>query len=223
MPVLELLDDGMDSARVVAWMLFPTRPDLQRHHLMREEAEAALGAAVEGTVTLSSDAVSSLLRGPGSDEIGRLATEGTKLGTVAGDLVSLYYQMHVFGAEEPSFSKALAEYKEFALGKRYGDGDAMKISEQTLRTYFAEAKAVCHLWAAYRINRGPFAYLDNERDAFRTPDGLRDLLGVAKAIGEFVSSFVPKRTKPPKPLVDPADLLEVPDTVPALRLRVRDH
>jgi hypothetical protein len=105
-----------------------------------------------------------------------LAAEATKQGTVAGDLLGLMYEMHLQGMDEPSFGKAIENYKQFALPLRYGDGEALKRSEATLRQYFNAFESVAHLWAAFRLNQGPYAYTADPKDIFHTPEGLRALL-----------------------------------------------
>jgi hypothetical protein len=116
-----------------------------------------------------------------------------------------------------SKEKAVKLYSQFALGQRYGDGEALKYSRATLLAYFDEFKAVAHLWAAQRLNQ----FAARPVDAFGSADGLLSLLGVAKTIGAFASSYVPARTKPPEPLIRRSSLLTIPDGIPEQQIAWR--
>lgn len=219
METLEIAGDGYDGGRVLAWMIFPRSLDLRRHHLAREMAEREVANAAErgSQVLIETSLVRALLDGPGRAEMGELAKEATKRGTVTGDLLNLVYEMSARGADEPSFSKALAEYKAFAPGKRYGDGEPLKYSEQTLRTYFDDFRCVAHLWGAFRLNAGPYAYLEQPAKLFSNDSSLREFLGVAKGLADFATTFVPKRTKPAVAVIERDDLVHIPDSIPAIR------
>lgn len=220
MNTIELLGDGLDGGRVMAWMLFPNDPEMRHVHLAREIVEQSLlgGKTQDSLVTVPAWMLRALLDGEGRKAAKAAAVDATKQGTVAGDLLALVYEMHVRDMPEPSFGKAIEQYKGFALGLKYGDGDALKYSEQTLRNYFDAFEAVSHLWAAFRLNMGPYAYTADPRDIFHKPDALTQFLGVAKAVGEFATAFVPRRTKPPRPVLDVGKMVCVPNSIPAVRL-----
>lgn len=220
MEKLELLGDGLDGGRVMAWMLFPKEPEVRMVHFVKEVMAQNFikERASSELVNVPVWALQSLLEGPSKSEIHNLATEATKQGTVAGDLLGLMYEMHLRGVNEPSFGKAVEQYKEFAFGLRYGDSEALKRSEATLRNYFDAFEPVAHLWAAFRLNQGPYTFTTDPRDVFHTSDGLKSMLGVAKTIGEFATTFIPKRTKPPKPVIGSGTLVKIPDEIPALHL-----
>ena len=220
---LDLKNDGLDGGRVMAWMLFPNRPDIREIHFVREvvEQEVLNGESDDTPVNLPAWMLRTLLESPGKEETGRLAAEATKRGTVAGDLLALIYEMQARRAVEPSFGKAIEHYKGFALGLKYGDGEALKYSEQTLRSYFDEFASVAHLWAAFRLNQGPYAYTKDPQSVFHSPEDLHTFLGIAKAVGQFAESFVPKRTKPPRPVIDGETLVHIPSEVLPVNLTFR--
>lgn len=204
-------------------MLFPTRPDLREVHFVREVVEQELMSRETGDtpVNLPAWMLRTLLDSPGKDETKRLAAEATKRGTVAGDLLALIYVMEAQNVNEPSFGKAVEHYKGFALGLKYGDGEALKYSEQTLRNYFDEFASVAHLWAAFRLNQGPYAYTEDPRSVFHSPSDLLTFLGIAKDVGRFAESFIPKRTKPPRPVIDGDILVHIPADVLPVKLHFR--
>lgn len=200
-------------------MNFPASREIQRQYFIRHVVKKACDeGGTDEEVCLRAGLLKELIEGPGFFEMKDMTAEATKRGSVAGDLLHLIYEMHARDLDEPSFGKAIEEYKRFALGGKYGDGEALKYSEQTLRTYFAEYAPVAHLWAAFRLNWGPYAYAKHPQDVFGSPEMFRTFLGVAKAIGEFASTFVPKRTRPAKPVIDPEALAKIPAEIPAVWL-----
>ena len=220
METLELLGDGLDGERVMAWMLFPNEQDLRRAHIVRKMLiDSYIRDRIPSDqVKVPVCVLQSMLDGPSQYELHNRAVEATKQGTVAGDLLALIYEMHLRGVEEPSFGKAIANYKKFALGRRYGDRGALKRSEATLRRYFDSFESVAHLWAALRLNQGPYPYTSVKSDVFHSPEGLQAMLGVAKAVGEFATKFIPKRTKPSKPVISLGTLVKIPEEITAKRL-----
>jgi hypothetical protein len=219
---LNLLDDGKDPGRVMAVMYFPNNDEVRRQFLVRQLVKQACeDGGADAEVSIKASMLRELIEGPGLGEMKSLVEEAVRRGSVAGDLLHLVYEMHARGLQEPSFGKAIEEYKRFALGGKYGDGVPLKISEHMLRTYFNEYASVAHLWAAYRLNHGPYAYAGHPQDVFGSQPMLRRFLGVAKAVGEFACTFAPKRTKPPKPVIDPAEILRLPDDIAPLNLIFR--
>lgn len=217
--MLVLERDGLDMARTLAWMIFPKSEIHRKQHLARTIAWAACeDTNSNGEIVLSAAAMKEILVGPGKVEMEEMAAEAAKRGTVAGDLLTLIYKMNAGGHSEPSFGKAIEQYKSFALGLKYGDGESLKYSEETLRTYFKDYASVSHLWAAFRFNQGPYFFAKDPRDVFRTDKAFVDFLGVAKSIAQFASTFIPKRTKPPKPIVSLEVFLQIPEEIPAMNL-----
>lgn len=221
MQSLEICGDGLDGARVMGWMCFPDSPELRQTLLAREilEGQMQKEGVDAGAVSAPRWVMRCLLRGPSHYEITECVVEATKRGTVAGDLLGLIYRMHFEEAQEPSLRKAIADYKKFGVGKKYGDGSPLKYSEKTLRDHFEEFKSVAHLWAAYRLNATEYAFASDRRDFFRDTDTLTTCLGVAKGVSEFASSFIPKRTK--NPVIGHSMMVQIPDEIPALHLRTR--
>lgn len=227
---LEICGDGLDGARVMGWMCFPDSPELRQTLLAREILEAQMqGESVDaGAVSTPRWVVQCLLRGPGHHEIKERVGEATKRGTVAGDLLGLIYRMHFEGAKEPSLNKAIGDYRKFALGEkplysgggaRYGDGSPLRYADQTLRDCLDEFKSVAHLWAAYRLNATEYAFTTDRRDFFRDTATLATCLGVAKGVGEFAATFMPKRTE--SPVIERSLMVQIPAEIPALHLRMR--
>lgn len=220
METLELLGDELDGDRVMAWMLFPKEQDLRRVYIFRETVINSYiqESTPSDQVNVPVWVLQSMLDGPSWGELRNRAVEATKQGTVAGDLLKLIYEMHLRGAEEPSFGKAIDEYKQFAQRRRYGDIKVLKRSEASLRRYFDSFESVAHLWAALRLNQGLYPYTPAKTDVFHSREELHAMLGVAKAVGEFATNFTPKRTKPPKPVIDIDTLVKIPNEIPARRL-----
>lgn len=216
---LNLLGDGNDPGRVQALMYFPTSPEIQQQFLVRHICKRACDDGEANTeVSLRVGYLRDLIEGPGFLEMKLQVEAAVKRGSVAGDLLHLVYEMHARGVPEPSFGKAIDEYKKFALGRKYGDGEALKYSERMLRLYFAEYESVAHIWAAFRLNRGPYKYTEHPEDVFGSPAMFQKFLGVAKAIGDFAASFIPKRTKPAKSVISPEILVRIPDGIPPVHL-----
>jgi hypothetical protein len=196
-------------------------------------AREILGAQMQkeggdpGAVSAPRWVMQCLLSGPSHHEIMERVGEATKRGTVAGDLISLIYRMHFEGAKEPSLNKAIGDYRKLALGDkllyagvrgRYGDGSPLRYADQTLRDCLEQFKSVAHLWAAYRLNRDhPFT--TDSRDFFRDTAALATCLGVAKGVGEFAATFMPKRTE--SPVIERALMVQIPTEIPALHLNRR--
>jgi hypothetical protein len=131
---------------------------------------------------------------------------------VAGDLLVAMYEDWRMEEPRPSMRSALKRYRAWSVGRRYGDGEALKYSDMQLRRYFAEAAPAAHLWAASRLLQ---AHKDGGK-AFRaafTRNGMPYLLGLARELQEFGATFIPKGTKPPKPVLARRDLLLIPDEI----------
>lgn len=220
---IQLRGDGMDVARITSWMYYPRDEVLREVHMERFAVLNTLAKVSDEAELLQirSDTMKRLLLGPSRSEIAQLQVEAVKQGTVAGDLLHLIYQMHQRGEDEPSLGKALREYQAFSLGPKYGDKSPLKRAEQTLRDCFEAFAPVAHLWAAFRLN-GPYPYVDPPGELFGTAAGRDRFLGVAKALGEFATTFIPKRTRPAKPVIDPLVLVRIAESIPAMRLTFKD-
>lgn len=216
---IELSGDGLDGVRVMAWMCFPNSHEMRKTLLAREILQNLLSdqSSDAAIVSAPSWVLQCLMSGPSHHEIREQAGEAAKRGNVAGDLLGLIYRMHLEEVEEPSFRKAIADYKRFALGGKYGDGTPLKYSEATLRNYFDEFKSVAHLWAAYRLNQTEYQFTPDKRNFFRDTEALSVCLGVAKGVAEFAASFVPKRWT--APVIEAVLMVQIPNEISTLPLR----
>jgi hypothetical protein len=197
LPTLQLCGDELDRHRVMAWMLFPTTPEYRATYVARCD--------VKQKASIPNEAIFwQIFNGPSRLEIQRGATVATKRGSLAGDLLGLIYERHKLGLDEPSLNKAIASYMEFALtsGQRFGDRKPLLRSESQIRESFDSFRPVAHLWAAYRLMK----------DDATTPLSATEIypmLSLAQEIGSFATSFIPKRTRPPKPIIAPEGLLQI--------------
>lgn len=213
------LDIGSDfetaKAEVIAAMHFPRDERLRTAYKLRNAW--ARRAASDPDTTASAGEIRELLDLPSRQEVKDAADEGIKAGTVAGDVLAVIYEQWRIDAPEPSMRAGLKRYTEWAIGKTYGDATPLKRSLQTLRLRFDAASPSAHLWAALRLMKTIPDDDQSYRDAF-TPTGLPILLGVARAVQDFAESFIPKRTKPAKPIINGQDMHRVPKHIAPLRL-----
>lgn len=211
---IELAGEPFDPSIVMGWMLFPERPDLRTAHMARTVIDYCIGSARTGdTVEVDAELLKRILDGPGREELRQLTRDATKRGTVAGDLLFLMMEQDHNG-KPTSKQKAVQSYAKFALGKTYGDGTPLKYSRANLLAYLNEFGSVAHLWAAQRLIGNPTGQLD----PFGSLEGLNVLLGVAKTIGRFASTYIPARVKPREPLIPKSKLVGLPASVPALSI-----
>jgi len=208
-------DLAVDRPAIIGLMLFPCDQKMRNAHVVRLQARnAANGGA---PVLFEPGALASLLDAPGMEQVRSAAAIGARKGVVAGDLLAMIYVDHVNQITEPSFGRALRNYGGWAASRTYGDGEPLKYAEQTLRDFWAASLSVAHLWAAYRLLCfAPFG--DRAFDIFSTSSSINRFLGVAKTIAAFAESFVPKRTRPEKPIIAPRVLIEIPAEIPLVRL-----
>lgn len=203
---------------VIGAMLYPSNPDFRASYCLRNRWVELTEKNTNHT--LSSIEVRDLLNAASRQELNQAADAGIKQGTVAGDLLALIYEHWSLDRDQPSLRKALSQYREHAVGKKYGDGEALKYSDMQLRAYFEAAAPAAHLWAAYRLlkkfkDRGK-AY----KTAFEV-EGMPLLLGVAKELQDFATTYIPKGTKPAKPIIDAQDMLLLPETITPIVLTLR--
>ena len=203
---------------VIGAMLYPKNADWRMSYCLRNRWTAL--AAQDTQHTLSSSDVSDLLNAASRQELREAADAGTKQGTVAGDLLSLIYEQWRLDYDQPSMRKALCQYRKFAIGNKYGDGEALKYSDMQLRVYFEAAAPSAHLWAAYRLLKIIKDRGKAHKTAF-TAEGMPLLLGVAKELQDFATTFIPKGTKPAKSIIDMQDMLLLPETIAPVKLPLR--
>lgn len=219
MAELEITND-FDATKhvVIGAMLYPKNADLRLSYCLRNRWTAL--AAKDIKHTLSSSDVSDLLNAASSQELYVAAAVGTKQGAVAGDLLGLIYEQSLSDGDQPSLRKALSHYRKFAVGKKYGDGEALKYSDQQLRVYFEAAAPSAHIWAAYRLLKNIKDRGKSYKSAF-THEGMPLLLGVAKDLQDFATTYIPRGTKHQKPIIREQDMLLLPETIHPVKLPFR--
>jgi hypothetical protein len=198
---------------VMSAMLFPRNANYRAAYVLRNRWASSVDDGVE--FVLSKSELQALLDLPSRAELSAAADAGVKHGCVAGDLLALIYEQAKAGKPEPSMRAALRRYKEWAIGKKYGDGDALKYSDMQVRKFFEEALPAAHLWAAHRLMKRIDDNGATYKAAFSRSE-LPVLLGWAKALQDFATDFVPLRTKPPKPIIDLEEMLAIPEQVAAV-------
>jgi len=203
---------------LIGAMLYPKNANFRASYSLRYRWEAL--TAQDAQHTLSSSEMRDLLNAASRQELREAADAGTKQGTVAGDLLSLMYEQWRLDKPWPSMRGALSFYREFAVGKKYGDGEALKYSDMQLRTYFAASAPSAHLWAAHRMLKRFKDRGKSYKTAF-TPEGMPHFLELAKELQDFATTFIPKGTKPAKPIIYAADLLLLPKTILPIRSDIR--
>jgi hypothetical protein len=219
MVVLQISNDFESTKNIVIGaMLYPKNADFRMAYCLRNRWQAL--AAQDTQHTLSSADLCCLLDAASRQELREAADAGTKQGTVAGDLLGLIYEQWQLDRDQPSMRKALGQYKKFAVGRKYGDGEALKYSDMQLRIYFEAAAPSAHLWAAHRLLKIHKDRGKSYKEAF-TPEGMPLLLGVAKELQDFATTYIPKGTKPAKPIIGEQDMLLLPDTIPPIKLPFR--
>ena len=219
MAVLQITNDFESTKNVVIGaMLYPKNADWRMSYCLRNRWTTL--AAQDTQHTLSASDVSDLLNGASRQELREAADAGTKQGTVAGDLLGLIYEQWRLDGDQPSMRKALSQYRKFAVGRKYGDGEALKYSDQQLRVYFEAAAPSAHLWAAHRLLKN----IKDRGKAYKiafTVEGMPLLLGVAKELQDFATTYIPKGTKPAKPIICAQDMLLLPETITPVELPFR--
>lgn len=212
--------DDLDIVRSI--MLFPNDEALRNHYLKMLDLNDQISATADGeSITIAVDDLKSALAGPSWMEVKSLATEAVKGGTIVGDLLATIYIMDAFkdrhdAFADPSFGKALHVIEKFAIGERFGDETPLPYSEGTIRKRWTEFESVAHLWAATRLNQDyPFC----EPGAWQhSVEACHKMLAAAAGILKFGTNYIPKRTKPPKPVVDPVKAWAIPASVGSSRL-----
>lgn len=203
---------------VIGAMLYPQDERLRAAYTLRSTWSRRIG--IDLGASASAGEIQALLDLPSRRELSDEADKGVKTGTVAGDLLALIYEQSRTGAPEPSMRSSLKRYAEWSIGKQYGDGGPLKYSDAQLRAYFCVSSPSAHLWAGLRLLKT----IKDDGEGYRTafhPEGLPLLLGVARSVQDFAESFIPKRTKPAKPIVNGGDLHRVPDHIQPVELEFR--
>ena len=197
-------------------MLYPRDERLRTAYRLRNEWSRRIGS--DAGITATAGEVQVLLDLPSRQKLEIEADQGVKTGTVAGDLLALIYEQSRIGAPEPSMRDAHRRYTAWAVGKKYGDGEALKYSTGQLHLFFDAAAPSAHLWASLRMLKNITDGGESYRTAFE-PHGLPFLLGVARSVQDFAQTFIPKRSKSAKPIVLAADLHHVPSHIKSIELK----
>lgn len=200
MPVIEITNiANVDILNFLAIMLFPNdAKDREMHHLINQLNHDLKNLEMQD-VLMSRDDLELLLQSPSYESWSKLVADNTKKAIIAGDLCGIVYAMHVFNIPEPSMNKAIFVMREFAKisDVKYGDGERLPISEQTIRNCWSEYRGVAHLWGAFRLNQD---YKINDDGLCFTNHGYISFLEVAAGILGFGNGFVPHRAKAQLPL-----------------------
>lgn len=199
---------------VIAAMLFPRDDAYRVSYRIRNQWERQLQSGEK--IAVSASDLQAILNLHSRQELRVAAKEGTKRGNVAGDLLAMMYEDWCLKKSEPSLRAALRRYPEWSVGKKYGDGSPLLYSDAQLRRYFSAAEPAAHLWAAFRL----LQYRVKDRTAFTRAE-LPRLLGVARAVQDFATTFIPKRTKPAKPVIDFDTILQIPAHIQPIQLGLR--
>ncbi len=217
MPVLELRENGLDSARILAVMNFPHDETMRRSFYALQFAKGQLeskerGASIEIQAALLDD----LIDAPSYAEMRVKTSSATRRGIVAGDFLATIFGMYSFPDHfaEPSVRKAIVVAQAFARKTKFGDGSKLPTSTTAIRGCFDEYRPVAHLWAAFRLHQA--FPIREHRELLGSPEAVRDFLGIAGKLQDFGCSFIPKRAKPATPLLDLKSVWDVPSVITRL-------
>lgn len=188
---------------VLPWMVFPHEDQLRHRYAalirLRDKVDES-GNTVSGV--LKSDLLLAIDHSIASTWNGAVE-DGVRRGVVAGALLRVIHDMKATGVKEPSINKAVQTYQEFALGKKYGQTEKpLPYSKQTILNCWTSSKAVAHYWAALEYAKTANSpYEGPSKDIFRSRKDFQQFIVIANHLANFAADFVPKRAKPPHPLV----------------------
>ncbi len=216
MPYLDIQGNGdWNTFRVFATMLYPLDEQKQNQYVASHMLKAKLNdphikPLGPQSVDVSVDLLRLVLNSPSFDQIKNEAKELFRGGIIAGDILSFVYLMHLTDTPEPSIRKAVYLLGHFYTETVYGDGKPIPASEPQVRKYWNAYLSVSHLWAALRLVQGfGFTGLGNPIDIL-WGENLRKFIGIAEAIRLFGTSYIPKRVKPPVPLLPLKEMWQPP-------------
>jgi hypothetical protein len=210
MPAIELFGTAEDIGWCRAVMLFPKSQAVRDQHFTVHCAGALVDKRSDDEmVEMSVRDLSALIHAPSLTELKRLATESTKAGIIAGDMLNALYAMHYFKMEEPSLNKAEAFISAFAKASTYGDGSKIDHSHDRIKQAWREYMPVAHLWGAFRMNKSyPYVAKGEEFGS-----GFSVFLQIAQELYAFGSGFMPMRAKPNVPILDPKKCWVLPSSI----------
>ena len=203
------------KVEVIGAMLYPQDERLRAAYTLRNAWSRQIGSD-QGAIA-SAGEIQALLNLPSRHELSDEAEKGVKTGTVAGDLLALIYEQSRIGAPEPSMRAAHRRYSGWAIGKKYGDDEALKYSTGQLHRFFNAAAPSVHLWAGFTLLKNISDDGERYRTAFE-PQGLPFLLGIARSVQDFAETFIPKRSKSAEPIVSGIELHRIPDHIEPIDL-----
>ena len=211
LPEIELHRNGLDPARILALMNFPSDATLRRSYYAVAFERVQLDENKnDAFVEIGRDMLDCLVRAPSDRDLRDLSAKQTKRGYIAGEFLLSIYAMDFFPKyfNEPSIRKAIFITQAFARQNQFGDGSKMPTSETTIRKAFAEFRSVAHFWAAMRLHET--LPKRDHREVLGSAEADRDFLGIAGMLQDFGCGFVPKRAKPQEPLLDRNTLWNIP-------------
>lgn len=196
---------------LLPWMIFPAHEELRERYAARqrimkcikEQGDTISGIAKNDLLLVMSIAVA-------VDWDSKIDL-GVQQGSVAGALLGLVHDQYATGANEPSINKAVAIYQDFALGKRYGLTEKpLPYSRQTILSCWYTARPVAHYWAALELAKTESSPYAVPRDRiFHSPPDFCLFVEQSRIYADFAKNFIPKRSKPPLPLVTPQEQVRV--------------
>ena len=202
MPTIELDGTPHDRLWVLAVKLFPNDPVVRDQLFAMDRVRCeVLDFPGDQVIPVSANTLQILLEAPPYKDMSTRAVAAAKRAVIAADVLCMIYLMDKFSLPEPSMNKAVAVVRAYAKLETtaYGDGSRMDTSETRIRECWHEFRSVAHLWAATRINR---VYPYTERQENLYADGFESYLQVAQGFYHFGVSFISKRAKPPKPILN---------------------
>ena len=219
MPQIELTGDHTtDRQWLLHLMVFPNDAALRDSTYARAMLEDRLdGLDDSALLTVNAATLRHFLEGHSRAEIKKLQGEAFKRAIFAGYILSSIYLMDRFADVHPKFArpsinKALHACQKFAISPsgKFGDGEKMNWSEQSIRKCWKEFKSVAHLWAAFTLNQ-QYQFMEPG-----LPDSAEDLatfLSVASGLYHFGSTFIPKAATPAVPVLSVDDPWMVPSSI----------
>ena len=214
-PEFELSHNSLDQSRILAVMYFPNDESLRRAYYSVCLAEHELTEAKEDReMAVSADLLEDLISAPSQQDLLRQSRKQGKRGMIAGDVLLAVYAMYSFPKyfPEPSIRSAIFVAQRFAKETKFEDKTKLPSSEKAIRDHFYEFRTVAHFWAAFRLQE---VYPNRpDEDMLSSADAVQDFLGSAGTLQDFGCSFVPKRTRHQRPILDPDSIWSVSEAFP---------
>jgi hypothetical protein len=196
---------------LLLYMMYPEDAVLGERARVFHALQFRVETTAEGkTVNLTRAEALALIDMPAAGAMDEEVRERTRRAFVAGHLLLSMYVMDRFRLN-PSMNKAVWSMQMYAKTvATYADGSRMVTSESAIRDCWRQFSPVAHFWAAVLIN---------EEYAYAPPREALDyehwptFLEVAAGIHRFATTFVPPRSRPAVPIVDPKTTWRLPESV----------